>query len=101
MTTHTPGPWHIATEPDSGNYAITVKSPGISSHVANIFAGRLCEEHGGSAYANARLIAAAPDLLAALEALRGDLLRYPNDDARREMIVDAADAAIAAARGGA
>lgn len=47
--------------------------------------------------ADVRLYKAAPALLAALVALRGDLLRYPNDDARREAIVDAADAAIAAA----
>jgi len=47
---------------------------------------------------DAQLFKAAPALLAALEALRADLLRYPNDDARREAIINAADAAIEQAR---
>ena len=87
--THTPGPWEITVD-QYGNLDVTME--GAGDMLADL---KGCP----NAEANARLIAAAPDLLAALEALRGDLLRYPNDDARREAIVNAAEAAIAAARG--
>lgn len=63
MTTHTPGPWHIS---DETNPLITNDSGSVD--VAQVF--MYDEGTFGSlrpnAYADARLIAAAPDLLAAL-----------------------------------
>ena len=51
---HTPGPWHVEPSPDRVHFDI--RADGV--HVP----------HGsGKGEANARLIAAAPDLLAALE----------------------------------
>lgn len=56
---HTPGPWHVETEPQGskGNYTQYTIQP----HIADVFYMNQTGE------ANARLIAAAPDLLAALE----------------------------------
>ena len=54
----TPGPWHIGLRPSPMIYGAD------SSQVAD-FRGDLLDS--GEAQANARLIAAAPDLLAALE----------------------------------
>jgi hypothetical protein len=68
-TTHTPGPWHVVRD-DGGEscWLIRYADPdGLASHVARLYPGALCPEHG-TVEANARLIAAAPDLLAALDA---------------------------------
>jgi len=54
-TTHTPGPWHLRERPNSGGGHFV--EPGIATVHGS---GRIPD-------ANARLIAAAPDLLAALE----------------------------------
>ena len=62
-TKHTPGPWRI--EPADKGLVITHSDAEHRSHVARLFTGVLCPEHG-SIEANARLIAAAPGLLAAL-----------------------------------
>ena len=82
MTTrnHTPGPWHfdaqnseINSDPGWGLLNADGESIGILVHYPS-----LCRWDGQSpsdtAYANARLIAAAPDLLAALQRLR-DVVR--------------------------
>ncbi len=64
VTQHTPGPWHIARhastliEAESGRHVAT--SGGYSTNADN-------GEHHDENDANARLIAAAPDLLAMLE----------------------------------
>lgn len=78
---HTPGPWHVAK--GSGGYVFTDGDPyGCGQmHVAQVRGwGHLTGKGGGCAFdddkaiaiqdANARLIAAAPDLLAALHAIR-------------------------------
>ena len=60
MKTHTPGPWKIEMRTRSGEFVRTTHITGTDgSHLANVGP---C-----SIDANARLIAAAPDLLAALE----------------------------------
>src|SRR5688572_26003126 len=58
--THTPGPWRVVT--DQGNHLVTSRSSNIC---------RLYRDHEADheANANARLIAAAPELLAALKGL--------------------------------
>ena len=83
MSKHTPGPWEKA-EPFA-----TVRAP-----------GRPCIADCGSrsdldAQANARLIAAAPDLLAALEYI----MAWTPNDWNAETARDMARAAIAKARG--
>jgi hypothetical protein len=59
-TNHTPGPWAYEQWPDSGGFPRPVVVAQGSRAVACV-----SREDG---YANARLIAAAPDLLAACEA---------------------------------
>jgi len=95
MSKHTPGPWTFVHEGGiDGGYFIDAKED-----VVVLPRGRLNE-------ADARLIAAAPDLLAALRAIvnkahpRAD---YLNGDATHYIgpkeLVDAARAAIAKAEG--
>jgi hypothetical protein len=66
MKQHTPGPWAI--ENTNHGIRLTYSDGMIRSHVADLFRAALCEEHG-NLKANAHLIAAAPDLLSALEGL--------------------------------
>jgi len=69
MSAHTPGPWHFApgadNESDFANCAGSIKSNsdvhGGSYHIARIW------DDGPNPKADARLIAAAPELLAALK----------------------------------
>jgi hypothetical protein len=56
---HTPGPWHYQEESDL--YTHIVRGPD------NFFVCQLQQDTSGYAEANARLIAAAPELLAALK----------------------------------
>jgi hypothetical protein len=58
---HTPGPWHLEVEPD----ALHVYSP--VEEVVHFTDAGWDESTRATFEANARLIAAAPDLLAALE----------------------------------
>lgn len=65
MTTqHTPGPWQIRQH--EKGFVVFYSDGGIRSNTAQCYSSNVCEEHG-SAEANARLIASAPDLLAALQ----------------------------------
>lgn len=65
-TQHTPGPWHIKTSA-SGNYFVYSDSACKSDdRIAGI---NYCYPNTDIASANARLIAACPDLLAALQAI--------------------------------
>lgn len=75
---HTPGPWQVETETRGVGaiYNITHRSgldndgQPLKSHIATVYPDALCDEHTSDpvhgATANARLIAAAPELLAAL-----------------------------------
>ena len=64
---HTPGPWHVETiETADTVEAIAVRDGNYGMFLAQIEPHAI--EHA-DALANARLIAAAPELLAALEAL--------------------------------
>ena len=101
MNTHTPGPWTVNSDPIYSyglpSYIWGPKGPGY---------GIVCElplSLGGVApiEADAHLIAAAPDLLAAcVESLR--LLRNGSDDGYSDERIDGIlSAAIAKAKGGA
>jgi hypothetical protein len=84
MSKHTPGPWRV------------VDVPGEASHV--IGANNFTVVRGGYVSdmdtANARLIAAAPDLLAALQLIAN----FSNQDVS-DMVREIARAAIAKAEG--
>jgi hypothetical protein len=84
---HTPGPWVINDQVDM----LFIEADGAP--VASVEVGEGPEEAEG-AEADARLIAAAPDLLAELE----DVLSAIQDDG--EIDADSVRASIAKARGG-
>lgn len=91
QTKHTPGPWNFAKSDIDGRYSIYGNGPLA-----------YCGDTGavnGDGEANARLIAAAPDLLVALKALVGeaDLGEVDLDDDRAKL--EQARAAIAKATG--
>jgi hypothetical protein len=75
MSKHTPGPWAVADLPHS--IVVRTESPKKSKFGANRYAAiggfdRADPDQLAEAMANARLIAAAPELLAALD----NLARY-------------------------
>lgn len=95
---HTLGEWELT---QSGDHTIDVCviRDEIRSVVARLHVELLADEHGGSILANARLLAAAPDLLAACEDMIGSFDAVGRDgifpsEARRMR------AAIAKAKGG-
>lgn len=63
---HTPGPWQILAR--AADFYVTYSAGDIRSHIATCYHSTLAPEHG-SLEANARLISAAPELLAACEML--------------------------------
>ena len=66
--THTPGPWKVRVSNNGAlrGYSIEREDETLRSIVARNWEHELCEEHGNS-LPNAFLIAAAPELLEALE----------------------------------
>jgi hypothetical protein len=95
---HTPGPWDYY---DMAAYGIAICKGGIGGQNvghAHMYVGLTAEE----TTANARLIAAAPELL---EALKGVIVNFPAFNRDRHPCLgdalDAARAAIAKAEGGA
>lgn len=104
QTQHTPGPWHwIGDSLTHRQFDIHAPRQSPQQHICtvnNLSIEKLYTRDAGVALANARLIAAAPDLLAALQALVGeaDLGEVDLDDADRALL-DNARAAIAKATG--
>lgn len=74
METHTEGPWWIESE--------TAKGPWEISDVYGLAAEVYGED--GEGLANARLIAAAPDLLEALKSLFADWVTLVGDDLKEQ-----------------
>ncbi len=96
MSKHTPGPWRVEHQnpsPTTGEWMIAGSKPGYLAEV------RDCGS--GDVRANARLIAAAPDLLEACELIVSAFDQLaPMSSARNEPLqINAARAAIAKARG--
>ena len=93
-TQHTPGPWAITSEkPFVTAYCAQTDRPEV---VATVYS------HSGTAaewLANARLIAAAPDLLAALYASKMALLSCMHANVLVDTAFDQVNAAIARATG--
>ena len=94
---HTPGPWKITDKID-GQFAYTPRihvGPAVVYYTAGYHTAEQDSEFKAIAEANARLIAAAPELLDALqeivEAQKGGYLGWSH--------IDAASAAIAKATG--
>ena len=73
MTTHTPGPWEfwnelcIGTEDEWAGGTLNVQNVTDKDLIAIVSLGWVEPRAGGTHLANAHLIAAAPDLLAACE----------------------------------
>lgn len=103
QNTHTPGPWTIepvsaAMSTNQRDFIISHSDGELRSHIARLFGNALCREHGDIA-ANARLIAAAPALLAALDDIVSRLGRNSTAMANYGDLVAAGRKAIASARG--
>ncbi len=95
MAEHTPGPWHwngIATIWNTRGNVGEVEREVIIAQVVTDYVNRTHVEPIPVIEANARLIAAAPELLAALE----EVVRISD---RKHNAWDAAHAAIAKAKG--
>jgi hypothetical protein len=89
MSTHTPGPWVRA-----GSNVVTAPT---ETRVGG-FCVAQCNTMMDGNIANARLIAAAPDLLDALDRIRKDLQRMSDGySADLDVMVDVARAAVAKA----
>jgi len=107
LTQHTPGPWHIVSAADPIEKTIMFSFGGFVGDGDNAPIATTCtssysdETRPAVALANARLIAAAPDLLAALEKLIGDVRDIHDIDTIMYDDVLNARAAIAKAKGGA
>ena len=94
MSAHTPGPWTMRSARLSGDVGIA--ADGFSGPIAEVFEELNRRDlRPETARANARLIAAAPDLLAVLGVARDALTGKFDADAA----VAAIDAAIAKAVG--
>jgi hypothetical protein len=102
MSAHTPGPWHVERDGDE-----TMVWSGRTEQQAQWAIADVCGTASGivglrlgEGIANARLIAAAPDLLAALKAIAA--IQYNRLDAEQGELsqhVEIAKAAIAKAEG--
>lgn len=104
---HTPAPWEVcrAVTPTDGefDFGIAAKIEGGSVCIAEVF-GRVAIDIRPAAEANAHLIAAAPELLSALQAIVEEIRAYQSpecddDGAPGAAELKAADAAIAKATG--
>ena len=107
MTEHTSGPWFVHVINVTAHIGPGQECPrNLSGVVTNIDLESLTPKATGQALANARLIAAAPDLLEALEALEAQVDNtgryFDPPDAYAEVpweFIDQARAAIAKAKG--
>ena len=70
---HTPGPWEVYEQEDGSDSIRTIKNEINQPRYVVIPDQGICGKDVGQAEANARLIAAAPDLLEAVKRLIKDL----------------------------
>ena len=101
MSKYTPGPWSVADLPHA--VVVQTESPSKSKYGASRYAAiggfdRGNPEQLAEALANARLIAASPELLDALDALLS-ACELPGDHCEIEQALPKARAAIAKATG--
>jgi hypothetical protein len=74
MSKHTPGPWKVGTPGPNGCPTVGTKGGLMTAHIAHSL---YIPDQSAEARCNARLIAAAPDLL---HSLKGMLSIYPLPD---------------------
>ena len=95
---HTPGPWALANSWDTRRHAgAVVQTTETDYGTKGVPVAYIAKRMGEAPAANAHLIAAAPDLLAALEIIAA--YWDAGNFTRRPEICDCARAAIAKARG--
>lgn len=97
MTTqHTPGPWAIRKH--EKGFVVYYTDGEIRSNTAQCYDRSVAEEHG-TAEANAQLIAAAPELLAALQNIADHLWLEAKGEGKMDTkdLLQKAEAAIAKA----
>lgn len=92
-TKHTPGPWDIQVPPVASGDTRWIAEGKNGDVIARIPWAR----EQGERHANAHLIVAAPDLLAALEDLRKELRAHVKLDVKKHFSLMAADAAAGTA----
>lgn len=73
MSKFTPGDWQVRLAPDKSTATVLVSDGNLCSHVCELNAHWICDEHGGNVEANANLLAAAPSMLDALDCCRRQL----------------------------
>lgn len=98
MNKHTPGPWTAVSDPLHFNSLTTIIAGNVSGGIPQVRIDVGGKSDIAELEANARLIAAAPNLLEALEALVRGMFDGP-DESDAVMLVTNARAAIAKARG--
>lgn len=91
----TPGPWVRGSVLNRGEAVIAVNQPQHKRIIALIEWNRDSLTEG----ANARLIASAPDLLAALKGARNFIVNYVNHKADLSLLIGSIDTAISKAEG--
>lgn len=96
MTKHTPGPWRIEID-DSPDAEWSRRYPNIIADEYEVVGTEGMYGDLETDMANARLIAAAPELLAALDMMERHFSRY--DDTHNNLVLEQARAAIAKATG--
>lgn len=102
MSEHTPGPWRVASDQNSvgktvwaGDLPVAICSP-----MRVFLASRqTAQMTGAEASANARLIAAAPELLEALKEVRDRFFPVDQPERDRDLMWERVNAAIAYAEG--
>ncbi len=100
MTEHTPGPWEFHEGSDNSPDEIQIGEPILGSIVGDEWHISRIWRDVPQALANAHLIAAAPDLLEALEAMREYAIPGMNwTDEIGQALLAITDKAIAKAKG--
>lgn len=101
---HTPGPWKIFHGGLKGDDGFSVGSDNLQAERVKVVAECwpctiVDNQHRDELRANARLIEAAPELLAACEAARREIIRItPRGEV--SLVIDRIDAVIEKAKGG-
>ena len=108
MTGHTPGPWKVTPSKHRRNYQVgdhaiqATHKEGFDQLICSLYVANHSASNGAIDTANARLIAAAPELLEALiqaQAVIGDLVRYGGASLDEIEAYSVIKAAIAKAEG--
>lgn len=102
MTQHTPGPWEVWNHDNDPRHVYVGPVEGglcVAAVVSCNAHGVYTPETEARGRADAQLVAAAPDLLEALEALQSMAAAFPNELHEDHPDVVAARAAIAQATG--